>query len=1233
MSTSSNTHELPSLSPYTGPGITLETKLMHQYRLASPVDTGIEGVAVRNADGQVELFTVGTDGTVWNFSPAEGSDTGYLAVKTGLHARKATMGGRIAAGLDHDGSIVAFVRGPYQGGQVSYATKSNGVWLSAALANLPDEYTGSGMSTLGTIYDIRARNIDGQLYVALVGRIMGGGPTYLAVTNWSSTPGVFKSFTQQDAPNPPVSQWPSEMSVGTGFWTHTESSPTPAFSIFAPTAFGNRFQGFVTLDVNCKLTEYISSAGGLPNIVSAAVDIESPVDSVGRNKIYAIASGCLYQFTHGKVIKDPLRYISYDWPALSYAPPKLRKVHAVHDHKGDTHLFCISEDNCLYHLTPDLRAPAGFRPLGLPIKKGVQWIALARNDDGDIELFFLQTSASASLVHMTLDQDSGDWEEQPIEIEAPIEADNKLEEFISYSTDIALTDSCGAPLANAAVTIRASDRTSVTVNNATFAVDATGCASVTADEVGKLTITHQTSGLSVPDLWLNIAPLMPDYQVLVLQQYANGRDDKELPDNMKSIQARLTNVRSDELANAKDAKGNYLLSKNYRSNEKFTKTLATACHQCMRLAGSNTVAAALHPMISRKGTWTGLHVESMAAAHARSRVLPSGDLPSWSLSFEGGEPDYQTLTPEQAEEAVAAMRAHAGLYTDAGGRSMWSTIGDFFESILDGIVTITKLVVNGVKATFTFVIGTVTYMFDAVVKFVQDSFDMLESILATVYDSVTDFFKRTFEWIGFLLNWDDIKRTQEALSHVFEEMLGFMKKAGPSMKVKVDGAFAEVQGKIASAFDELIAKTSGKSFGGLVKDNERHDPVAAHALGNNVAGNAFAGNWKSAKVPASPVFNTAGSNDLLRAIEQYSEEKEKEPAWKNTSDYLARTASPDQFFTEALTGFFELLKKLSLAVVAGAQTIIDKLLDELAGMVDALHAMLVKEVQIPLLSELFKSKVGKPLSAMNLMALIAAIPTTVLYKAIKGAAPFPDDASVTAFKSTFTAQWMLNAAGLESGHPNGLAVAMSAKDRLRMQLACGVMTFLYGNGTAALNWISAQNTILHIPDNSRAFQFCSGVAFAFELAIQSCSFPLCLEENPSRGSYGLWGYQCVGVVLDGVFILKDGVLPQNVADGFYPAAMAGLFGLGDLSGYAIKGVKDWGDAAGVLVSLAECLNWLLLNKILRGPWGQGAAAVAAVGTSVLYTVAGGIQFFTAKDGFLQLESDHDASITLAVANA
>jgi hypothetical protein len=270
----------------------------------------------------------------------------------------------------------------------------------------------------------------------------------------------------------------------------------------------------------------------------------------------------------------------YTWQELFPGKSSLTTVRAVHDHKEGTHLICVDYHNKLYHFPPNQRFnnknTYGYDHLPLPIKENVQWVAVARNDAGNIELFYPQKrGADTPLIHLTLDQDTGDWEEQEIEVELPTEADNRLETFISYSTDISLTDSAGVPLSNTAVTISASDRTAVTINNATYSVDAVAAASVTT-ALGKLTITHQTSGLSVPDLWIHVDKLIPSDQVLVLQQYANGRDDKSLPREMQSVQARLADVSGPELADAKDASSppKYLLKDSFRTNKQSVDNLA-----------------------------------------------------------------------------------------------------------------------------------------------------------------------------------------------------------------------------------------------------------------------------------------------------------------------------------------------------------------------------------------------------------------------------------------------------------------------------------------------------------------------------------------------------------------------------------------------------------------------------------------------------------------------------------
>src|SRR3954469_6128466 len=96
-----NAPSLENLSA-TVPQIAVDRKFMHDYRIASAVNGGGEITAVSNSSGQVELFTLGSDGTIWNFYPDPSSESGYQGVSTGM------TGGAIAAGVDSKGRVVVF---------------------------------------------------------------------------------------------------------------------------------------------------------------------------------------------------------------------------------------------------------------------------------------------------------------------------------------------------------------------------------------------------------------------------------------------------------------------------------------------------------------------------------------------------------------------------------------------------------------------------------------------------------------------------------------------------------------------------------------------------------------------------------------------------------------------------------------------------------------------------------------------------------------------------------------------------------------------------------------------------------------------------------------------------------------------------------------------------------------------------------------------------------------------
>ncbi len=997
------------LNPYKGKGFTVETKFMKQYRQASPVDHGKQGAAVRNKNGQIELFTIGTDGTIWNFYPDATSSTGY---------RKAAAGGLkgdfIAAGVDHGGSIIVLAR---SGDSVNYAVKyGDGNWSNIVKATLPLLPSSSAVHVRG----IYARTVGGQLYVGVDGWVTRSAPpteVYIAVSQWNVTAGSFQPCYPGDG------WWPNINPGITSFWTHSAASATPVFSALVDPE-GRNASFFFTANLSGKAIEQAGAPHlKLSNGRSATVDIESPPDSFGRNKIFFVAEdGILYQLTPDTKNGKSLRYKAE--PLSNNLD--LTRVFAVHGHAGGTHLFCLSKNQRLYHFAPvpQKDSPTGYEPLDPQqhLRENVAWVSVARNDGGNIELYYAKNQTGGALMHMTLDQNTGDWEgDRPVEVPESGDSASTIEEFISYSSDIAVTDMSGAPLANAAATISASDRTAITVNGATYSIDALTFAHIKTNSAAKLAITQQTTNLSVPDLWIQVEGVTPAGEGLFLAQYGNGRagvgDDAALPKEMQSIETRLKGIQGPDLAAAKDASGKPLLKAAIRARPADCQALADAFQGCMKLRSEQpkTATATLHPLISREGAWTGLHIESQAAALERSRVIAHAGLPSWTLSFGESGVSYQALTPHRAQAMIAEMRANSRTASDAEGKSWWSTIGDFLESVVEGffdaVVNIAQIVVNGVKVAVQFLIDGVKYVFDAAVEFVQQSFDLIETILATVYESVSNFFEKTFEWLGFLLNWDDILRTHKALAYTIEQGLGFTSLAAGDIKRLAHDGLRSLSTAVNDGFRELQQQAANASLGGYGEARRRSDPKFVFSDGNNFVMTGSIENAGVARVRgvSSSTLDTGPVDNFMTRLEQLATNAQGTQAFADTQSFMKTVGSnADNIFTALFSKLLEVAQQLVNAVIGGVQLLIDAAFEALAAIVGWIREFLVKEWDIPFVTALYSFITkGSPLTVLDLLSLVIAIPATTFYKIVKNKAPFPDDASVDTFKSLFNANTML----------------------------------------------------------------------------------------------------------------------------------------------------------------------------------------------------------------------------------
>jgi len=116
-------------------------------------------------------------------------------------------------------------------------------------------------------------------------------------------------------------------------------------------------------------------------------------------------------------------------------------------------------------------------------------------------------------------------------------------------------------------------------------------------------------------------------------------------------------------------------------------------------------------------------------------------------------------------------------------------------------------------------------------------------------------------------------------------------------------------------------------------------------------------------------------------------------------------------------------------VLKSAQNMMDLAIDIMKTVAEAMISALNQPIRIPILSKFYKDLVGEELSIMDLCCLVAAIPSTVIFKAITNKAPFGSESD-----DQFTAD-LLKATNyseltqcLGSGQPRGMLASTSLKD-------------------------------------------------------------------------------------------------------------------------------------------------------------------------------------------------------------
>lgn len=1120
----------------SGPQLVTETKFMQQYRVGAAVHGGGQILAVRNADGDVEVFSVATDGTVWNFYPDPSSGTGYGSVSTGLTAQA------IAVDLDANGSLVVF--GSFN--QTILYVRETGIqgarWGSVQVAQLP-----LPLSPI-TVAGIYTHRIAGKLYVAALTEFNNPiGKSYrLAYCDWTMSPG---SFT---ATNFTVSSLNCVWSGGTAVTAE-----------------------FLCLDVGVVGYKVATQSVMRYPIAATftALSVATAQDRAGNNQYFAVLNdrNLYHLVASGTGV--------YSWAQITQAS-SFTQIMADVDQVGGIHLFALGGNARQYHLAP--KAGGGWSGAA-PIQTNISRSVIATNDAGNIELFLVGT-AQANLQRMIRSAETSDWQVSNLEVPT----NGQVEEYISYSTDVEAFDELGAPLVHTAVQVTATAETRVQVNGAFYIVDASRPALLTTNAAGRLTVTQETDTLGVSTLHFYLPDYMTQGTVLAVRQFAGVHD-------------RLASVTGDNLMKATLANGDFLLDSTHRTVQT-TQALAHACNECMNLAQSTKVRSDPSRLTGR-ALKLGVGHAALADAHELNRLVAPAEGSHWQLDRSSGEPVFRRLTADEAAQLLAEKRA---TYASAGGIfDFFEDIGDLVIGIGEGIVNVIDTVIttagSAIRAAITFIVDGVTYLLETVVAMVEQAFDLVQSIFA----QVAVFFEDMFKWLGFLFAWPDILRTRDALSYTFDQYLGFLEGAAGGIQTFIDSGFASAQGQVDALFNQLVNMVGGTaSVGGYVKQAPPSEPVFDSGAANNIvlnavldnAGVANHGSLAKGKRDNSPWDIIATNLQNLYDTVSHS------PAFDEAIHYLENLgSSPDDIFTQLLSALIRVVQGVIKAVLSGVQTVIDSVLQICASIVAGIRSLLTVEWDIPLVSDLYMWLTGNKLTMIDLFCLISAIPSTVIFKAINNAAPFPDASAVVAFKSSFSAKTLLTNSGL--GGKSSLmkidapvVTAVPAHVQL-LGIASTLAWWGYGAITAVLD--VKPMTGAGVPDPIT--KVLSKIGLGCEIAGQAFGCPWLASSGAPNCSTSdgagrtLWIYECLGVLLDSGFVWYEEAFPEN-DDTNWGVGAAQLYGAGHILTVGIVGSKltGLGLASKICLLIPENTKFLRLPQIVAATKGLSLPTLSGI---------------------------------------
>lgn len=432
------------------------------------------------------------------------------------------------------------------------------------------------------------------------------------------------------------------------------------------------------------------------------------------------------------------------------------------------------------------------------------------------------------------------------------------------------------------------------------------------------------------------------------------------------------------------------------------------------------------------GTLKGLGTTAVSLAQpTTASTAAAAVLPGVRMCIEI---DYRTpgqmTCRELREHEITALHTMA---VESFFGDIWGDIANFFKNAWDDIKKITVHIVDSVANFFIHLADEVKQFTLNTIDDVRDGIEVLLQSVNNLWHKAIDAIKTAIDWLKALFDWDDIINTKEVIKHYVQGMVSNLQNDLSSLQTAFDSQFESLEDKVNDAFDNLESVFSSKtSFNGAgpTPSNppppvQGGPPLTGTNLSQQASTHAARTNYVTSKWSSSSSTTTmmlassqgrlTTTSDPLTVIEKAFSDQFSQDDFKTAANKISQVIgpsdikSPSDFLNVIIVDLLEATKDLVLLAAKGIKAVVDAIFqfasDALATFLDVLD----KEIDIPVISALYKKISGDPLTLLDLMCLIVAVPATILYKIFYGGSsaspPFTDDQVQKILSEKVPAPW------------------------------------------------------------------------------------------------------------------------------------------------------------------------------------------------------------------------------------